>query len=166
MTAAELQAAANIAVEDAELAKGSPLTEGERARVLRCASVDVERADWDTHGRDVTGPVTDDERRARRLFLKAKEVAAGVERWYWLSFVDDGVFQGCVMLRAYGMVDAIDRAWRKGINPGGEVSGIEAEDDWTPRVDGYADRLLTRADAEAFDAAYAAVGKSREKVEG
>ena len=159
MTAAELQAAADIAVEDAERAKGSPLTEGERTVVLMRAMVDVERADWDAHGRDATGPVTDDERRARRLFLKAKEVAAGVEHWCWLSFVKDGVFQGCVLLRAYGTVDAIDRAWKKGINPGGEVRCVEADVDWTPRIDGYADRLLTRVEAEAFDAAYAAVGE-------
>jgi hypothetical protein len=164
MTAAELQAAADIAVEDAERIKGSPLTEGQRDWVLRRAMVRVERADWDAHGRSGTGPVTDEERQARRLFLKAKERAAGVERWVWLSFVNEGVFQGCVMLRAHGTVDAVDRAWLKGINPGGEVRTVEAEPGWDPRVTGYADRLLTKEDVVAFDAAYEAAGESREEA--
>lgn len=41
---------------------------------------------------------------------------------WWLSFRDNGGrFQGVVMVRAYGLAQAIDITHSLGINPGGEV---------------------------------------------
>lgn len=53
-------------------------------------------------------------------------------RLHWLSFCDPQrpkgkQFLGVVIVWAYGFVDAADKAHRMGINPGGEVAGMEYE---------------------------------------
>lgn len=156
MTAEEIRIAGELALEDAARGVGRPLTDDERERVLEHAVVLVDRADWDAHTGRPPRLETPADHTGRRLYLRAKERAAGVESWCRLSFVKDGKFQGCVMLRAFGVVDAIALAWHKGINPGGQVQVVVAEPGWGPRVEGYADRLLTREEAEAFDAAHEA----------
>lgn len=51
------------------------------------------------------------------------------ESWWWLSFVDPGAnrFLGGALIRADDMQEAINEAWIRGINPGGEVRGVEVE---------------------------------------
>lgn len=51
---------------------------------------------------------------------------------WWLSFADPDLprgrqFLGVVVVRADDMKDAMQKAWRLGINPGGEVKGYEDE---------------------------------------
>ncbi len=48
--------------------------------------------------------------------------------WWWLSFsnpheVPGRQFLGVIIVEAAGFRDAIDDAWRRKINPGGEVAG-------------------------------------------
>lgn len=50
--------------------------------------------------------------------------------WWWLSFVDpdrpDGKrFQGVAIVEGYGVASASTRAHELGINPGGEVQGVQ-----------------------------------------
>jgi hypothetical protein len=59
-------------------------------------------------------------RRKRELINQERKNPPG---WWYLSFAShDSGFLGCVIVQAQGMVTAIDRSHRLGINPGGEVS--------------------------------------------
>ncbi len=69
---------------------------------------------------------------------------------WWMSFCDperqDGQqFLGVCIIEAPDLIQAMQKAWALGINPGGEikalqVSGVSAE---------YLDKLLSRAEIEA-----------------
>lgn len=54
---------------------------------------------------------------------------------WWLSFVDEGKHLGCTIVEAEGMVKACKAAHRLGVNPGGEVMGIEMPDTVTARAE-------------------------------
>ena len=68
---------------------------------------------------------------------------------YWMSFVDpdDGHFLGVAIVHAEDPLTAVQEAWARGCNPGGEV-GIMGP--FPPDVVAEADmnRLLDRAEAE------------------
>ena len=68
-------------------------------------------------------------------------------RWWYLSFADEE-FKGAVFVRATGMLDAVREAHVLGINPGGEVIGIEIEDETIAMLPApeFRERLLTKAD--------------------
>jgi hypothetical protein len=68
-------------------------------------------------------------------------------RWWYLSFADEE-FRGAVFVRATGMLDAVREAHALRANPGGEVIGIEIEDETTARLPAleFRERLLTKAD--------------------
>lgn len=40
---------------------------------------------------------------------------------YYLSFADDNKFRGAVYLYAHNSTHAVERSWKMGCNPGGEV---------------------------------------------
>ena len=74
--------------------------------------------------------------------------------WWWLSFVDPELpegdrFLGVCVVQGANVVDAVERAWALGCNPGGAVAGWvlppleEPDPEWR-------ERLLTRAEAEAL----------------
>lgn len=81
-----------------------------------------------------------------------------VKLW-WLSFCDPykpagSQFLGACLVRAPDMIAAITRAHALGINPGGEVQGLEVPPQTpakealiAPRVE----RLMSRGECEAFD---------------
>ena len=77
---------------------------------------------------------------------------------YWLSFCDPekpqgSAFLGVSIVAAATFEDAIGVAWNEGVNPGGEVAGIDLPDDMAARVpDEYKTRLLTREQCAALDA--------------
>ena len=82
-------------------------------------------------------------------------------RWFWLSFADAELpkgeqFLGACLVKAVIFPAAIEKAHRLGINPGGEVQGMELDDDAEP-LPGWDHRLLTRAECEQFDAAHSAL---------
>jgi len=74
---------------------------------------------------------------------------------HWLSFADGSLpegsqFLGVVIVEAWSFLDAVMQAHRRGINPGGEVQGVEI-----PRAleipAEYVNRLLSRAECEELD---------------
>lgn len=89
--------------------------------------------------------------KARRDRMIAVELM-GPEHWWWLSFVDDSGFRGAILTRANGIGTALTKTHLLGINPGGEVCGIEIPDeviDTSPYNHKYsADQLLSKEDIE------------------
>lgn len=74
---------------------------------------------------------------------------------FWLSFADvnrpEGTqFKGAAIVEGDDPVDAIQEAWRLGINPGGEVAISEISPD-APIRDRWRKRLLSREDIDALD---------------
>jgi hypothetical protein len=77
-----------------------------------------------------------------------KEELAQPEHWWWLSFADESGFLGAVLTRAHGFVTAVTKTHMLGVNPGGEVRGMEIPDEV---IDSslynhkqYADQLLSK----------------------
>lgn len=76
--------------------------------------------------------------------------------WFYMSFVDperpagDRFVGGCYVQGA-SMPEALDRSWRLGINPGGEVKILELPDDKFDALvpEGDRERLLSREEVEA-----------------
>lgn len=76
---------------------------------------------------------------------------------WWLSFADANLpegtqFLGAAVVRATNMEEAVRRAHKVGINPGGEVQGLEVSPDLVPKInDKWIERLLTHKECEQFD---------------
>lgn len=81
---------------------------------------------------------------------------------WWLSFVDParsapleeqvpggGGFLGVAVVEAPTFIDAVDKAHRLGINPGGEVKGVGPYQSWEIGPD-WRNRLLTSAEVDAM----------------
>lgn len=66
--------------------------------------------------------------------------------YQWLSFAENG-FLGVVILRARNGGEAVDIAWRLGINPGGEAACWTMPESWSV-PDEAVGKLLSRADCE------------------
>lgn len=49
----------------------------------------------------------------------------GPAAFYWLSFASEEGNLGCALVEASSMEEAVTEAHRLGINPGGEVMGVE-----------------------------------------
>jgi hypothetical protein len=102
-------------------------------------------SDWDHP------TLTEEEFAKRRLKLLADESAAPAAWWYF-SFCDPGrprgkQFVGALVVKASGYISAIEGTHLLGLNPGGEVSGLEIpyEDD---EAEPWAYRLLTREEVK------------------
>lgn len=64
--------------------------------------------------------------------------------WHYLSFVDGRLpkgeqWLGAAIVEGLDITEAVKKAWRLGINPGGEVAGIEIEHVPSPR---FCNRLM------------------------
>ena len=61
-------------------------------------------------------------------------------------------YPGCIVVAAGSLRDAIETAWRKGINPGGEAVGFEVPPQYEHVIAerNWADRLLSRAELNDF----------------
>jgi hypothetical protein len=91
-----------------------------------------------------------------RKFL-AKEASQPLA-WWWLSFTDpdqpeEQQFLGACLVKATGMFGAVRVSYELGINPGGQVEMIGPLD--ANVEDGWADRLLTKAECDDFDRTHA-----------
>ena len=55
---------------------------------------------------------------------------------YWLSFCDpqDGHFLGGCIVTADSLEGAIKSAWQHGCNPGGEIQGVEIDEEHKPGI--------------------------------
>jgi len=76
------------------------------------------------------------------------------ERWWWLSFVDDErpVGQRCLgvtVVEGRDFQSAVERASALGINPGGEVAGVELPPPLSEQYRHYRGRLVSREEANA-----------------
>ena len=88
-----------------------------------------------------------DQRTKQLLAAESREP----EQFFYLSFAEPKPphgrgFLGACIVRAYGILTAVDRAWNLGINPGGEVLCMPVSH-CNPEL---LDRLLTRKEAEEF----------------
>lgn len=76
--------------------------------------------------------------------------------WWWLSFADGTLpegsqFLGAAFVQGYTMIDAVQEAWRLGVNPGGEVVSQMFPAD-NPPAEHLRNRLLSKAELESeFD---------------
>jgi hypothetical protein len=98
--------------------------------------------------------------KARTVHLMDQETTGPVG-WYWLSFCDNKrpegeQFLGAAMVRAHGVLTASHVAWALGCNPGGEMACVGPFDNDPP--EGFANRLLTRAEVDALNAIVDATG--------
>lgn len=76
--------------------------------------------------------------------------------FWWLSFAgDDGFRGGCVVGPTDDFLDAVQLAHRLGINPGGEVCGVELDGDIPEK---WRDKLLDEEDIQALDRAMGEMG--------
>lgn len=79
---------------------------------------------------------------------------------HWLSFADSNLpegsqFLGVAIVRGIEMLTAVSASHELGINPGGEVVGHAIPRDLDVPVE-YRERLLTKDEAKALDAHFAA----------
>lgn len=90
----------------------------------------------------------------KMLELAKKEVEDNNNGWWWLSFADDDGFKGALLIFAPGFHSAMGIAHLTGLNPGGQVQGLELPRG-TPTTDqlmfDYSGRLLTAEECAAFD---------------
>jgi hypothetical protein len=90
-------------------------------------------------------PLTED-----RVLEILEEEASQPAGWWYLSFADDDGFRGGVFVWAQGFATAITVTRALKINPGGQVMGVPALDDWMP-PEKYQHRLLTLAELSQLD---------------
>jgi hypothetical protein len=86
--------------------------------------------------------------RARIADLKRQEIEAGDLRLWYLSFAD-GAFRGAVIVRAFGITDAVEQAHQRGINPGGAVAAMPVPAACTV-PEGAQNRLLSEDDLRMY----------------
>jgi hypothetical protein len=68
---------------------------------------------------------------------------------FWLSFADPDrpkgdQFLGATLIEADDAMDAVRKAWKAGLNPGGEVLIGEVPDDILPTVPDARGKLMTK----------------------
>jgi hypothetical protein len=95
--------------------------------------------------------LTDEERR-QRFGERLEEERGNTEKCLWMSFCDTdkpkgSQFLGVVIMKTPGLAHAIDRSWKLGINPGGQVMSYET--DGSDIAAEHFDRLLTNAELVA-----------------
>lgn len=66
-----------------------------------------------------------------------------MSRYWWLSFVGEGEFLGVIVIEAPSEAAAVQKAWRQGINPGGDVLAGELREEYVPGPE-HRNRLLDR----------------------
>jgi hypothetical protein len=79
-----------------------------------------------------------------RFAKKLKEEMNEPKKWIYLSFADEN-FNGAVVIKAHGIGTAVREAHRLGINPGGQVLGVEIPDERLPSEQ-FRNRLLSKED--------------------
>lgn len=82
--------------------------------------------------------------RAKKLLTEESEQSM---RWFYLSFADDNGFLGAIYIEARGFVSAVEMTKFLGINPGGEVMGVEVPVEYLPPED-KREILLSKEDME------------------
>jgi len=71
-------------------------------------------------------------------------------RWMYLSFADEK-FNGAVIIEANGLAHAITHCHSLGINPGGEVMGVDMPDEIIAQVpENMRTKLLSKEDVQSI----------------
>lgn len=89
-------------------------------------------------------------RQAKKNQALSKEIAAGKERYLWMSFADPTKpkgqqFLGVIITKAMGPTDAMLKTHELGINPGGEIKMWEI----TEPNQKFVDRLMQKKELES-----------------
>jgi hypothetical protein len=88
--------------------------------------------------------MTSEEKIARAYKLAAQEMRDNPKHWIYLSFAKpDTGFAGCVYVEAHGLITAVIRANELGINPHGQIVGVDVPDEHLIPEE-YRNRLLTK----------------------
>jgi len=108
-----------------------------------------------------------DEFKERAHELLYKERQTGSAQWMYLSFADESLkrFNGAVVVKAYGILDAVSICHSLGISPGGQVVGGPLPDELLPGPD-YRNRLLSKEDVSAIWPDAKTVGEFEKEEQG
>jgi hypothetical protein len=73
--------------------------------------------------------------------------------WFYMSFADEdsGENLGATVVEAYNLHDATPEAWRRGVNPGGQVLIMGPLDDLPDQLAPLVNNLLSKEQIEQFD---------------
>jgi hypothetical protein len=86
--------------------------------------------------------------------------AAPVKLWYF-SFAGEEGFRGGLIIHAKSFCGAVTLSHRLGVNPGGELQGMEIAGEIAATVDAkWIGRLLSRTELEAMDAEHKKRGRA------
>jgi hypothetical protein len=89
-------------------------------------------------------------------------VSNSLTLWFWLSFADGtrptgSQWLGAIISRGEDFLAAVRATHAAKINPGGEVQGVEMDDDTVSKVpDSYRNRLLSKSDIDELEAIWSA----------
>jgi hypothetical protein len=94
------------------------------------------------------GRISHQEKIHRAMKLAGEEMAQNSKHWMYLSFAGPDTFNGAVYIEAFGLITAIIRCNELGINPHGEVIGVDVPEGKLPAAE-YLNRVLSLEDLEA-----------------
>jgi hypothetical protein len=92
--------------------------------------------------------MNDKEKISRAYKLAGEEMRENPKHWMYLSFAGREQFNGAVFVEAHGLITAIIRCNELGINPHGEVIGVDVPEGYLPAEE-FLNRVLSRDDLEA-----------------
>jgi hypothetical protein len=102
-----------------------------------------------THDEDsIEGRMTHEEKIYRAMKLAGEEMRDNPKHWMYLSFAGVNDFNGAVFIEAFGLITAIIRCNELGINPHGEVVGVDVPEGGLPAEE-YRNRVLSLEDLQA-----------------
>jgi hypothetical protein len=79
---------------------------------------------------------------ARQFAMYRAELQRGELEWWYLSFATHERFLGGIVLRAFGIADAVTQAHMRKLNPGGQVLCALIDEQYLPPSE-FHNRLLT-----------------------
>lgn len=97
--------------------------------------------------------LTREQAEERRRQLISEEEANGEVSWWWLSFATEDGFRGVAIVKAKGFASAHLATSVLGINPGGQIQGLEFNlpEHVNTFIEKYSNRLLNKEECKEFD---------------
>jgi hypothetical protein len=92
--------------------------------------------------------LTHEEKIHRAMKLAGEEMRDNPKHWMYLSFAGPDTFNGGVFIEAHGLITAVIRCNELGINPHGEVVGVDVPEGHLPAEE-YRNRVLSLEDLQA-----------------
>lgn len=98
---------------------------------------------------EITAKIKSEQKRAVGLITSRTEEPEGA---FWLSFAGEDGFHGAVIVHAEDFLTAVMVCNLHGINPHGEVQGMEIPPEGAAQIPAkWKNRILSRAECEQFD---------------